>query len=118
MKYADVKVGDVFATSEGSFKPCVIKITVARVTKTQFMDDRERAYRKKDGRMVGSDYRFAEPWEPRHDVALAEQDKVDARANLMRDFRSFFEWTRNTNKLTDSEIDTIRQIVASARGRA
>ena len=117
MKYVDVKIGDVFATREGSFRPRLVKIVVARVTKTQFMDNHERAYRKKDGRMVGSDYRQAELWGPDHDAQLVEQENSDKRAELMRNIESFFTYNRNTNKLTDSEIETVRKIVAEARGR-
>lgn len=74
MKLANVKLGDVVAYDIGGFRTHLVRGLVDRVTPAQFCCGSVR-FRKSDGAMVGTPYRYAELWTDEHDRKLAEQEQ-------------------------------------------
>lgn len=117
MKYADVKVGDVFAVMRGSFHIRLCKATVTKVTPTQFeLDGREKC-RKKDGKILGS-FGTVEAWSESYEARLAEQVAEDLMRKRRQDVSTFFSNSRNLRDLTETEFQTVFEIFESARRRS
>ena len=106
--FSNVRLGDLvkFTTGDAPFSRLHIG-KVGKVTPTQFAIGVHRFY-KKDGRMVGNAYRFAEP---ATEDDLAKAQAAQYKKNLQTSIIRWFDNSSNVALLTVAQLETIQSII-------
>lgn len=116
MKFQNIKVGDKVLKQSGVFENSQILI-VERVTNTQFIAGNGQRFRKKDGRIVGSDgygYSRARILTEELYNELIEEKR---RRKIERKLLSYCDHLANINKirsLEDSQIELLNKAFLDA----
>lgn len=106
-KFENIKIGDTITYNAGGWYGVAVLSKVTRVTNKQFEDERGEKFRKSDGKMIGTAYRFCRIATNEDIQSIREAEK---RSKLIKKIR-YFEAYSNVEKLSTNDLEAIVEII-------